>query len=137
MIPVQAIERLIRDAKGSTSQEVQHCAGMVEQWLIEAKTDPRVVLADVMSALGALPSCSEDFLGPDLYARVETALGWPEDEDEEGDEEESARIVKNFEDADRFVDKLLTGTADEFRVPVADARQMGGLLKDLLAEVRK
>lgn len=47
------------------------------------------------------------------------------------------RIVKSFDDADRFVDKLLTGTADEFCVPVAIARRMGGLLKDLLAEVRK
>lgn len=46
-------------------------------------------------------------------------------------------IVKNFADADRFVDKLLTGTADEFRLPIEDARQLGGLLKDLLAEFRK
>ena len=46
------------------------------------------------------------------------------------------RLVRNCDDADRLVDKLLTGTADEFRVPAEDAQRMGGLLKDLLKEVR-
>ena len=139
MIPIQAIERLVRDAKGSTSQEVQHCAEMVEQWLEEAKADPQVVLSEVMSAIGDLPSCSKDFLGPDLYERVETALGRPMDYGEEDDDTEDAepRIVKSFADADRFVDKLLTGGEEDFRVPVEDARTLGGLLKDLLSEVRK
>ena len=47
------------------------------------------------------------------------------------------RIIKSFDDADRFVDKLLTGGEEDFRVPVEDARRMGSLLKDLLDEVRK
>lgn len=45
--------------------------------------------------------------------------------------------VKTFDDAERFIDKLLTGTEDEFRLPLADARQLGGLLKDLLAKIKK
>ena len=31
------------------------------------------------------------------------------------------RIIKSFDDADRFVDKLLTGGEEDFRVPVEDA----------------
>lgn len=46
------------------------------------------------------------------------------------------RIIKSYEDADKFVEKLLTGKEEEFRLPLADARKMGGLLKDLLADMR-
>ena len=50
--------------------------------------------------------------------------------------EEWKPCVETFDQADELVEKLLTGTDDEFRLPLADARKMGGLLKELLADMR-
>lgn len=89
MIPIDHIERLIQYAKAGDAPATKLSAQIVDGWLATARNDPQTVLQDVMSHLGRLPSCPQDFLGDDLYSRVESALGRePEDEQDEDDDSE-------------------------------------------------
>lgn len=87
--PRRHIERLIKVGSDSNAGATRLSATVVESWLDSLNyEDPVAVLGDVMSALGQLPSCHEDFLGNELYDRVQRVRDECQDEDDEFDDGE-------------------------------------------------
>lgn len=87
--PRKHIERLIKVGSDSDASATRLSATVVASWLDSLNyEDPVAVLGDVMSALGQLPSCTEDFLGNELYDRVQRVCDECQDEDDESDDGE-------------------------------------------------
>ena len=87
--PRRHIERLIKVGSDSNAGATRLSATVVESWLDSLNyEDPVAVLKGVMSALGQLPSCAEDFLGNELYDRVQRVCDECQDEDDEFDDDD-------------------------------------------------
>lgn len=95
--PIRHIERLAQWCEDAQAPAVRISATVVSDWLTATDAaDLNGLLDEVMSKIGELPACAQDFLGNDLYQRVQQARGLAEDDDdaedensEEDDEEES------------------------------------------------
>ena len=93
-LPVKHLSRLIDIGLNHAGSAAKISARLVQEWLSSLNgEDPVQVLNAVMSGLSHLPCHAKDFLGEEVYSRVERVRNNIEDDDEEDD-------GSDFEDED-------------------------------------